>query len=570
MSTDHGFVPLRDLERFGRLDDALGQSCAQALRLGYADGFDQSVLRGRVDRLRLDLESGSVPPFSIPRLGDRGLVLGRDARGKWVRQPFDRLEGHLLVLGSSGASKTTWVIFLLAQLLTSLVGLLAVDAYKKSLRVLRTIGLGLGREVIVIRAHDDRFNLLDPGQLDPRTHMQLTLSLLVRTLGLPGVARALLQNALFDLYSTFGLFNGPRDHAPTLFHVWEHVRSKMPDANHAARESLLERLASLLVSMSPKTAAWTRGWRHADLEDKLVVLELGAASEWHRALRVSSTLLHLMHLRNQTGRGEPLLVVGDDVLPLLQGAGVDSGGLTPLAEALTLVRSAKLGFWALAQSLAGIDPALIANLNNKVVGRLASAHDWSAIARETFLDPRQLSWARAHLEPGTLLVHLAHGHREPFPISVPYLPPPAAPDDAEVLASQRALDHLPTSFAEEFREWSPRERIKVVNHSEQPLASQAAPPERHPQPEAAPPTPSRLSHDERRVLAVVDANPGVKSSVLPKLAQMSPKRFRVLRTRLVREGFLAEVPLQTSPTGRPSIVLELTADGRAALAGGGS
>ncbi len=567
-------TPLDELGRFGRLDDALGRSCANAISFGYADAFDVSVIQSRGARLRYEIDAGLVAPFSLPSLGHEGLVVGRDARGTWVRQPYASFDGHTLVLASSGGAKTSWMLMILSQLLTSGVGLLAFDTYKQSLRGLLAIGRRLGREVVVIRAHDDRWNLLDPGGLDARTHLQLVVSLLSRTLGLPGVSRALLQNAIFDLFESYGLFQSQKKNAPTLFDVFEHVRTSMPDANYAARQALLERLGSLLVSITPAVGAWRRGWRAEDLQNHLVVFELASASEWHRALRLTSIMFQLMHLRNRSGGGSPLMIVADDALPMLQGAGVEGGGLTPLAEALTLVRSSGLTFFVLAQTLAGIDPSLVASLNNKIVGRLASAHDWAAVGRELFLDQRQLAWARANLRPGTLLVQLAEGHREPFPVEVPKLPAPASPNDEEVVASQRVLSAIPTAFAESFRQWSPRPKSQAHRSAPSESGQSAS----HPTVEAAGRAPASIGHpspadaakssemsEAERVLAVVSEHPLAKSSELPKLAGMSPKRFRALRRRLVGEGLLAEVKVQTSPTGRPAIVLELTPDGLSRL-----
>lgn len=534
---------LRDLDKYDRLADAMGQSAAEAFQFGYEIEFDHALINGRHKRLLRDLEAGIVPPFPVPQRRERGILLGANSSGNPIRvQPEWLLSNHLLMVGSTGAAKTSLLFQLLTQLLPVIGGLLAVDVYKRTLRGLLSVARHLGLQLTVVRAHDDRWNLLDPAGLEPRTHMQLVVGLLARVLDLPGLARTVVQNAIFDLYTERGVFAGAGT-PPHLFDLFERVRG-MSDVNHAARESLLSRLASLLVSITPAVGAWSRGWRPQDLENRLVVLELQSAGEWHRSLRVASALLHQMYLRNQQGRGAPLLFVFDDAMSMLHGGGSE---LTPLGEALGLVRSAGLSFWGLCQSVQRIDPGLISNCNNKVVGRLGAAADWQALGRELFLDPRQMAWARAGLQPGTYLAQFAAGYRGAFPFTIPHLPLPTAPTDSEVVESQRGLRALPTVFDTRFESWTPRPKAEV----------------RTPAPEPS----SRLTPEELRVLRCVAEHPAVSSSQLPPLCSMAPRRFRGFRERLVREGYLVERKLQTSATGRPSIVLVLTPSGIDALGG---
>ncbi len=150
----------------------------------------------------------------------------------------------------------------------------------------------------------------------------------------------------------------------------------------------------------------------------------------------------------------------------------------------------------------------------------------------------QIDWARRHLKPGMFVLQCADGDwREPALIQARALRLPTVVDDAEAAESVKALDHLPTRFAEEYANWRPDEVLDVS-----PKVTQKAP--------------VTLSDVEFRFLESIIENPGQPSSRHARVAGISGRRAAELRRRFVAEGLLREHKVATAPRGRQSIVLE--------------
>lgn len=91
------------------------------------------------------------------------------------------------------------------------------------------------------------------GRRNPRQHLATAVELLVRVLDLPGRAAAILRQGLHELYTTFGVWSGQAECYPTLFRLYEWVRSKV-GLNVQARDSILDRLAEgRLLTIHPFT-----------------------------------------------------------------------------------------------------------------------------------------------------------------------------------------------------------------------------------------------------------------------------------------------------------------------------
>lgn len=543
---------IREARESGAFRGKLAHSSLRSLLRGYATDFDRQIVHSRIARHQLREALGAGEPFGPPQLAASGLAIGQDRRGRWIYQRLDRLDGHWALTGSTGSGKSSLVVPWLAQLLALDAGLCAFDSYKTELRRMLPLAKKLDQEVIVLRAGDERINVLDPDGCDPRGYLPLITQLLARVLGLPPVATMLLQRVLFAAYTQRGAWGGQG--SPCLLDAYEIARTEMADANHAARETLLARFSSLLTSL-PHGRGIRRGWASRELERFKMVVELRSAAATARELRILHTLQHTMHRRNEGREApRPLHLVIDDAQKFLTASGTGSNELTPLAESLGLVRSSGLNIWALFQSLHGVDPAVLANLNNKVFGRLGSAHDWSRAAAELFLNPDQERWARRNLGPGLFLAQLAHGWRSPFVLRMPRATLPPPPSDELVVASQAPLARLAVDEATEYRAWSPVPCIKLPPDE----------PERQAEPTASG-TPA-LDESSLRFLAAVHDHAGEPSSSYPGRAGLSPRRARPIRDQLVADGLIRILEVQTTPRGRPSILLELTDAGVRALA----
>ncbi|MCC6228403.1 MAG: hypothetical protein IT432_04165 [Phycisphaerales bacterium] len=544
---------IREARESGAFQGKLAHSSLRSLLRGYATEFDRQTVHSRIARHQLREALGAGEPFAPARLRSSGLAIGQRRDGRWLFQGFNQLSGHWVVVGSTGSGKSSLAVPWLAQLVTVEGGVWVFDSYKQEARRLLPLAAAFGHDVVVLRAGDERINVLDPDGCDPRGYLPIVTYMLARVLGLPPLATMLLQRALYLAYELRGVWRGASS-SPCLIDLYEMAKSGLGDANYSARETLLARLSSLLT-VCVHTRALRRGWPSKELESLKLVRELGNASQMERELGVLHALRHTMQRRIESqATHAPLHLVIDDSQRFLTGS-AESSELTPLAEALGLVRSSGLNLWALCQSLTGVDPAILANLNNKIVGRLGSASDWNRAASELFLTKEQEEWARRHLGPGVFLAQLAQGWRRPFVLRMPKAKIPPPPSDEEVLAGHAALARFPIEEAAEYKAWSPVPHLALDAAIQATDAAEA--------PKAA--AHAGLDEAALRFLAVVHDHPAQPSSAYPALAGLSPKRARPIRDRLIEEGYLRSAEVQTTTRGRPSVLLELSVLGLDAL-----
>ena len=116
-------------------------------------------------------------------------------------------------------------------------------------------------------------------------------------------------------------------------------------------------------------------------------------------------------------------------------------------------------------------------------------------------------------------------------------------------ANVGALAALPSVVASEFVDWAPPWfRASSKPQGTGPAAGG-----------------SPLSEAERRYLQAVISSPGQTSSVYPPLAGMSARKALEARKHLVELGYIREHVVNTAGRGRPSIVLEPTAQAHEAM-----
>lgn len=339
--------------------------------------------------------------------------------------------------------------------------------------------------------------------------------------------------------------SGEIDEAPTLFDLFEWVRST-PGLNAAAREAILDRLGGLLLALG-RTAAWRVAWNPADLARYSIDFELVGTSERAKQILIESTLVTLFHQEVERGvvNGPLKLVIALDDAQRYFAGGETTGDLAPRDELAGVIRGTGLSLWADLQSLTGLPTRLPPNLTLKLMGRLGSAVDYTALGAHLSLRGAQLDWAQRHLVPGTFVGQVGEGDwREPFVFTVPLLKLAAPVDDSEVAVSVKALDALPTVPAPEFFHWELHPRVTVAGEPD-----------------------LGLSDVERDYLKAVLAAPGQPSSFYSRSLRLSGRRAAVIRDRLIQAGLLRQHTVATRARGRSALVLEpLEAAARAVAA----
>ena len=363
----------------------------------------------------------------------------------------------------------------------------------------------------------------------------MVVGLIARILDLPSRARTIFSQVVHDLYCEFGVYRRKIRLWPTLFDVYERVR-RMPGLNPQAREALIDRLGSLLTSLG-RRAAYRLGWDPIDLSRYPIVFEMRGASEQEKTMDLSCCLFSIFQSEVERGivNGPVNLWMAFEDSQRLFRKNPQSPEVSPLDELAGVIRGCGKSLCVSCQYMHGLSRDLIPNLATKVMCRLGSHHDYSALGADMSMNREQIDWAARSLRRGMHVVQLAEGAwREPFIVTLPKLNIPPVVTDAEVTESVKALDALPTIPADEFADWEMHPVITVTSK----------------------PSANSLSEAELRFVQAVVDSPGRKSSDYVELAGIGAQRARSIRRRLVELGYIREHRVAVSPRGRPAIVLE--------------
>lgn len=532
----------------------------KALRRAWSMGVDDPLLRqlaaDLLRPLRKQEAMGTLPPFKAARFNANQLLIGKDIHGGLIHLLYSWLLAGLLLVANTGAGKTTLLNFLALQIATACPVWLS-ESYKTQLRLLLPLFKRLGIDLIVVGSRDWRWNLLQAHIQDTRLHLTLVVDLLVRVLALPPRARSILTRGLHEMYRRFGIWEGNRTAYPTLFDLYEWVRTT-PELNPQAREAILDRLGALLLALTPRCAAYRIGWSPGELARRHMLFEMRGVSETAKQILLGSLLFSVFYGEVERGvvNGPlKLAIIFDDSQRFFDaGAQGDSGELAPMDELAGVIRGTGISLWVLAQTAAGLSRRLVPNLGLKLIGRLGSHEDYASLGADMGLSSEQIDWARLHLQPGQFIGQVGYDWREPFVFQVPLIPLQESVSDETAAASVRALDALPTVFAEEFADWQPQYSVQVSD----------------PPPMKSPTEKPVLDEAAIRFLKAVLQNPGQPSSAYARLARLGTKQAVAIRVRLVGAGYLREHGVSTGGRGRQSIVLEPLppAYGAVAAAGG--
>jgi hypothetical protein len=413
------------------------------------------------------------------------------------------------------------------------------EPYKQQCRLLLPIFRRARRPLIILPWQQWRWNLLQCNGCDPRQHAASAVSLLVRTLDLPGRAASILRQGIYLLYTKFRVWNGDAVRFPTLFHLYEWARAQR-QSNAASRDAILDRLGAFLLSLTPACGAWTRCWSPSELSRYSIVFEMRGASESVRDLLPQSLLFSIFNVRIAQGLVNTpldLLLIFEDAQRIFSDRVTADGEVTALDEATGIVRGAGLGIWPIAQTSIGFSRRTRPNMAIRVFGRCGCHEDYLTLGADCGLNAEQLDYVRHRLVPGTFVGQVGiGGHTLPFLFRVPLARLPAGPTAAEVEESLAPLRQLPTEFADEFATWTPQLVVEVT-----PPAGETSP---------------VLNESELRVLRAVVANPGRSISFYCGQTRMSGKRLAEIRKHLVELNFLREHSVALRSRGRAAIVLE--------------
>ena len=446
-------------------DDPVGEAMLRAWSVGAGDGLEE-LIEGRVRPKRVDEAFGRLMPFRRPHLTEGEILLGRDAAGSDVRLPLQSFTAGLLVAANTGAGKTNLLQHLLLQIAGAGCPVWVSDMYKTQLRHLRPLFAELGQHLVILRPADWRVNLLEPLG-DPRTYLPMVVDLLTRTLGLPPRSRSILLQGCHAIYQRFSVFDGQREGFPCLFDLYEWIHAT-PGLNASAREAILDRLGTLLVSLTPRAAAYRRAWRPVDLARFSVCFEMRSASELVKQVLLEPALHAVMRSEMDSGavNAKINLFVAFEDSQRFFNAQESSGDLTPMDELAGVIRGSGKGLGVIVQTMQGMSSRLLPNLATKIMGRMGSNRDYRELSSDLAMSREQLEWARRNLRPGRYILQASDGDwREPCILHVPHLRVPTAVGDTDAERSLEPLRALPVVAAAEYARWEPRHLLHVSRQS---------------------------------------------------------------------------------------------------------
>lgn len=532
----------------GAANDRKGRIFQRGLALLPHDKLLRSLAEPRIRYIEHLVKTGKLPPFAQAKLFAGDLILGQDLHGTTIRIAPDWLCSGLFTVANTGGGKTNLAYWLISQLAWLPSSTWLVEPYKIQFRLLLPIYQRAGKPLIILPWQNWRWNLLQCEGCDPRSHAILVSDLLVRTLDIPGRAATILRQDMHKLYVEFSVYDGNATRFPTLFHLFEFIR-KQKDLNAAGRDAILDRLGAFLMVITPACAAWTRGWTPQALSRHSIVFEMRGASESVRTLLPQSLLFSVFNSRIANGMMNcplELLLVIDDAQRIFSDQTSSDGVITPLDEALGIVRGAGIGIWPLVQTTIGFSRRARANLAMRTFGRLGTHEDLAVMAADCGFNEEQQAYVRHSLTPGTFVGQVGlGGYTHPFIYQVPLAKLPGSVSEADIQQSQAPLRELPTEFADEFAKWSPQSSVEVTLAEQKPATS--------------------LSEIELRLLRAIVSTPGKAITFYCRTTRLNGKRLAEIRERLVSRGYLREHSLAVKARGRTSIVIEPLAPAIAAV-----
>lgn len=425
--------------RHGLLGDDVGRAVETILESGLDDEFAHQTLRKRVrDHQVARFFEGE---FAAPQLPQGELILGFDTRGQRVHCPLQALNAHSLMLGGSGAGKTTRSRFMALQVVPRVQGAWLMDLRKREFAMLRPYLARTGVELIVLPARLMRFNPLQvPRDVEPLDWAAAVSDMLVRVLTLPPRASKLLNIAIVRQYEQRGVLRALCDF-PTLFDVREDVAGST-EANAPAKHALLDALDAVLVSIGV-ALRYRVGWTSSDLAARRIVFEFGGIPEPAKNLILNALLLAEFTSRIARGVSNPrmnLWICLDEAARIVSSSN-PTGGLSDLSG---LIRGTGIGLDLGVQS-AEIAPSILSNSATKVIGRCGSATDYELMSAAIGLTREQQMWIKTHIVPGLFVGQLGEGPwREPFIFRVPPLHMPQHEPPSSALGDLPALPAVPS------------------------------------------------------------------------------------------------------------------------------
>lgn len=550
-------------EKFDAFSDDLGAALRRMRSYGLLDPSLAPLLDAHLAQLRAQEKSGAIPPLHVSRLTKGDLVVGKDPKGRDVRIERDWLNSHGLVLGGSGSGKTSIMMPIAAQIVSTGARnpFWVVESAKQEWRGISRVLGEAGIRVVVLQPHRWRANLLQPVGT-PSAHLARTVQVFATQFDLHDRAKAILREGIHHLYKKFGIYDGSTCGYPTLYDLWNWIKNAN-DLHHQSKEAVLSRIASFLLAAGPGCCAWRVGWDPRSLERYSAIFEI-TRDRFAGRILVEHALHGVFNAAVDEGLYNgpmKLTMILEDAQLLLGSADGSSYEHQSLSSLQSVVRGVGYALMFVVTDASALSTSVLSNVTLKLVGTGAN-RNFELMKSEMGLESHQVAWAKHGLVPGTFIAQISRGpFRHPFVLHG--FPPARLPvvSDEEVAETVSVLEsELPSTPAPEFFDWDPHAPIQVSTSTEE-KAGDYRRTESAKNRDSIP----QLTRVELEYLASIATDPCLSLTERDARLGHSAGKAHRLRGDLLDRGLAEKATIPRSGRGRSIAILGLTSAGRDVL-----
>ena len=539
-------------EKRGFLENRSNRALFRALSLGSDDAQIKAILQEGIHDLRVKEILGELDPFREPHLDDGEIFLGTSSLGRPIRIPLQAFSSGSLLIMPTGEGKSNVLRLILPQLNNQNV---AVWVFQQAKRGHLAPYFPPGNKgIITLPFQEMKYDPMHPGDCPLPSHITNFSTGLTQGLGLGERSNAVVYQISDYLFEKYGNWQGRTDAYPNCFDLYEVVKTTsgiLP----AVKDSILDRMVPMLLGMRP----WRLCWSPTEMSRHSICYDMAAAPESLKHIIPESLINTVFRAEIERGTVNAplrLLVVFEDAQAYAQKA--LSGKMTPLEIAAGTVREGGLSVCICCQSMEGLSRGLVPNLTGLRLMRPGSNDDAWRLGSDMSLDREKIEHTQRRLEPWTYVVK-TNQWPEAFIAHVPLAPIRRHVTDEEVEQSVKALDHLKTIPADEYKDWRPNYIIRVPSVSkkedepEKPFSTNR-------EGSRAP-----VSRDELDYLESVATSLFMGATQRDQNLGISSWKGNKIRKQLLKKCLVSEAAVNPGGRGRKFLLLQLTENGEQLL-----
>lgn len=474
---------------------------------------------------------------------DGEFMIGFDPDGRPLGISRRQLNEHMLVVGRTGAGKTTFFYTVMDGLDDRGIPFLAFE-FKNDYR-----SVAADLDLTVINWRDLKFNPLQPPPGVPAGKWaEIVAEIFAHATDLLVGSHSYTLEKLRQLYRLYD----DTEVAPSLFELRDLVRAhEIPYASPRFnyKERVTSRL-SMMTGFSGDIFDCSRGYPIEDLLGRNVVLELQEPNQYVTNFVVEALLTRIFYYRDAQGHaggGLRHAVLFDEAKRVFDRNREQQpeSGFPPIDDLMGKIRAFGEAVVVADHEPSKLTDSLKANTNVKLWMSLGSGHDTEEMAETFGVEDGQVDFTRT-LERGEAVV--ATAEQSPVPVRLP-------PYHVETAATSGDVEERTAAVLDEF---SYRERVRpdlfetVVYDVETDDAEEAA--ERE------------LGEVAEALLASVNEQPFLSMSERYDAIDVGSKQGNRAKNELLALELVREVEIDTKKPGRNPKLLELTEEGEQVLA----